>query len=1090
MSTIQEQLGLIGSTDLTPQESIQDFNDVSIDSIGDNGKAESVATSIFEKTSNTVADDLSFINDIDPIDPKSLFAPEDPESDFNIADIEVGPIAELLGKGVETGISLAGKGIFLTGEIFKRLNILATSLPPIQMMVGAGEQTAKKFNKALFLSIQYYGMLNSNDKMSRDEAIKYAESIVGDINDFEVPLKDIFLNMQTLVSPTEWWKFMKTAKRVVTPTKITEKEKTEEGSAIGVGLKTFGEDFGQAYYKTLTGNNPSDAWVGLMDFSFETLVTAPIAAAKVIQKTAQSIKKTGQIARIVPQTKLSITEVKELRKFYANWGFKKLSKNPALARTELKKLSGLSKYSTDAKLEKYLSKTAINYQKELELLIGRPLRGGVVVGEEKVKAAREILDTMLSDIQPARKAAEAQKSLSRSRKFKKAFTARGGATGEKAAKEARWALKGDDFIHDFEVDLDFLTQRMRDELFDVINALPEWDAQHASSGMWKLLDKKLPNRSEVAVLEKAFGTGVFDRLEALAGVQLSPGEILTDLANLPRALQTSFDMGAPLRQGNFALKAGYADDWGDAFVKMLKVGRHKEYADTIEDLTRVGVRAGLYREAGLEFTTLSKFAKLTARDEQYLSTFAEKIPIIGRGVKWSERTHGAFLNQLRMNVFDSQVSLWRSEGRVLAGKDLKALGDYVNHMTGRGDLKTANKVLRKAFGIFGKEIKPLNMPTTASAVFYSPRFFLSKIQVHTDLLATDSQLVRKLIARDLTKYYYTNIQMLRLAKTSEETLGWDVEDDPTSSDFGKIIVGNTRYDVWGPMAPVMRFMARLESGVSKSAVTDKVREISRKDLSIRFLRSKSSPSLGLIWDLLEGETFIGENVDVTSPAGIVDIAQQRVVPLVVQDMVDAIQFSDTGFLGVATASSSAFFGNGVVSYRPSPFQEAYTKKEILSKELFGKQIDDLGLAERMSLLKIATIDPEIALLEREGFFESGGFGEFIAEENRKSEIQIKNKIPKDVVNVIDGTFTNIRGVSKNIEFNGITLELEQNEFKAYKELIAKNITANIRVFQIAPSAQADLLYIDAKQVDRAIQLAIKQAQSEIVIKILDRDNRK
>lgn len=1087
MSTIQEQLGLIGSTDLTPHDPIQDFNDVSIDSINDDNKAVSMATSIFEKISDTVAEDISFLNDIDsidPIDPKLLFAPEDPESGFSIADIETGPVSELLGKGVETGISLAGKGISLAGELFKRLNILVTAAPPIQMIIGGGEQTAKKFNENIFRVVQYYGMLNANGKMSRDEITKYVENVVGgDIDDFEVPIKDILLNMQILVSPTEWWKFLKTATRVIIPVKITDATKKAEG----VSFETFGEALGEKYYKTLIGKNPSDAWVGLMDFSFETLITAPVAVASVVKKTLQSVKKTGQVTRIIPQTKLSITEIKELKKFYANWGITKLSKNPALARTELKKLSGLSKYSTDAKLEKYLSRTAIDYQKELELLIGRPLRGGVIIGKEKVKAAREILDTMLSDIQPARKAAEAQKALSRSRKFKKAFTARGGATGEKAAKEARWALKGDDFVHDFEVDLDFLTQDMRDELFDIINALPEWDAQHASSGMWKILDKKLPNRSEVAVLEKAFGTGVFDRLETIAGIHLSPGEILTDLANLPRALQTSFDMGAPLRQGNFALKAGYADDWGDAFVKMLKVGRHKEYADTIEDLTRVGVRAGLYREAGLEFTTLSKFAKLTAREEQYLSTFAEKIPIIGRGVKWSERTHGAFLNQLRMNVFDSQVTLWRSEGRVLAGKDLKALGDYVNHMTGRGDLKTANKILRSAFGIFGKEVKPLNMPTTASAVFYSPRFFLSKIQVHTDLFATESNLVRKLIARDLTKYYYTNIQMLRLAKTSEETLGWEVEDNPTSPDFGKIIVGNIRYDVWGPMSPVMRFMARLESGVSKSTVTKEIKEISRKDLSIRFLRSKSSPSLGLIWDLLEGETFIGEDVDVTSPAGIVDIAQQRIVPLVVQDIIDAIRFSDTGFLSVSAAAGSAFFGNGTVTYRPSPFQEAYTKKEILSKELFGKRIDDLDFSERMSLLKMATIDPEIALLEREGLFERGAdLGEFIAKENRKSEIQIKNKIPKDVVNIIDGTFTNIRGVSKNIEFNGITLELGQDEFRVYKELIAKNITVNIRIFQIAPSEQADLLYIDAKQVDKAIQLAIKQAQSEIVIKILDR----
>ncbi len=1092
MSTVQEQLGIV--TDNLPDSLPQDFNDTSLNSSTTEDEFDSAAPNTFEQISriapSAVPDNSVFDRDIDMfltelvIDPVSL--PEETTEltgeEFLLDDGVLGfrfhikepptAIQKITGKG----LSLAGKGLTLVGEVFSRFNKLVTASPPVQSILGGIEMDAKRLNEGMFLAAQYYSMLNSTGDMDRSEAIRYAQSLVGDIEDFEVYPKDIFINMQTLVSPTEWWKFLQTAKRIITPTSFSEEDKRN--------IQTFSQNLGGRYYETLTGDNPSNAWKGLVDFSFETLITAPVATAKVIQKAFKGAKKAGEIARIFPATKLTAREIVELKKYYSKWGIAKLAKNPSAARAELKKLTGLSKYATDARLERTLTKTAIDYQRELETLIGRPLRGGVVIGKNKREAARAILDNILSDAKPARKSAEAQKAISRSRKFKKAFTARSGETGEKAARKARWALKGDDFIHDFEVDLSFLTQEMRDELFDVINSLPEWDAQHAASGMWKILDKQLPTRSEVSVLEKAFGVGVLDKIEAMANRQLSVPEMLADLANLPRAIQTSFDMGAPIRQGNFGLKAGYADEWGDAFVKTLKVGVHEEYANVIDELGRVGPQAVLYREAGLDLTTLSRFAKLTAREEQYLSTYAERIPIIGRGVKWSERVHVAFLNQFRMNIFDSTVATWRAEGRALKPKDLKALGEYVNHMTGRGDLKTANRAIAKLFGVFGKKVKDVRIPTTASTVLYSPRFLLSKIQVHTDLFATQSPLVRKMIARDLKNFYYTNVQMLRLAKMGSERFGWTVEDDPVSTDFGKIKVGNIRYDVWGPTAPLMRLMAKVESGVSKSTVTGEIRDISRKAVTMRYLRSKASPAAGLIVDLIEGETFIGNDIDLTTAAGITDVAQQRLVPLVVQDLVDAFRFGDTGFMASA-ATSSAFFGQGVVSYRPTPFQQAYVKKEKLSQELFGKPIDELDGVERMALLKVATTDPEIAILERQGMFERGDdLGEFIAEENRKSESQIKNKLPKDVRNVIDETFTGIQGVSRKVEFQGIQLLLQREEFVAYKDIVAENITNNIRALQISPSPDTDLLYMDAQQIDEAIRIAIKQSQADIVVRII------
>lgn len=1052
MRTAQDIFGFTAEPNTTLVQ--PDVNDIAVDSAVNEKEFDMFTENIFKDISGGDPADLEIVS------PRKQVFPElEPEDSFAISYLKT------TGRG---GLSLAGKGLSLASELFSRYNRMVTSLPIVQMQLGLPEESVKKLQSAIHKSAQWYAMSNRGGNMSRKEALDYADNLIGDKKDFEVSPKDTLTIISAAVNPMETLRWLNTAKRLVTPTPLGEEEKKE--------MPTFGQELGDKYYKTLTGKNPSNAWVGLVDFAFETLITTPVATARVVTKALKTARKGGEIIRVFPPHKLRPFEIKELRKYYARWGVSKLVKDPIAARSELKRLSGLSKYTSDAKLERALTIKAIDYQKELEVLIGRGMRQEIIISKEKVQAGRDILDSILSDVKPAQKMADAQKALSKAKKYRKAYTARDGSTGERAARHARWALKGDDFVHDFDVDLSHITQGMKDELFDVINALPEWDAQTASTGMWKILGKRLPARSEVAALEKAFGYGVLEKIEKLANRKLSFGEWLTDLANMPRAFQTSFDMGAPIRQGNFGLKAGYADDWANAFIKMLKAGGSQRYADDIDRIGKLGARAALYRESGLDLTTLSKFAKLTAREEQYLSTFAERIPLIGRAVRWSERVHLAFLNQFRMNIFDSVVTGWRSEGRILQPKDLKALAQYVNHVTGRGDLKTANKALRGIFGVFGKEIKDVKMPTTASAVLYSPRFMLSKVQVHTDLFATDSPLVRKLIARDLRNYYYTNVQILRLAKMGEQQFGWEVEDDPTSTEWGKIKVGNIRYDIWGPSAPLMRLVARIETGTSKSAVSKEIRDISRKEVLMRFTRSKASPLLGMTVDLIKGETFIGSEVDLTSAAGLGEIVYERNVPLVVQDLIDAFRFGDTGFLAKSMVSS-AFFGEGVVSYRPTSYQQAYQKKVVLARELFGvEKLEDLTVTEKMALLKYASVDPEIQMLEREGMYErSDDMGEYIAAEQRAAEKEIKSKLPKNIRDVLDVTFAGILGVSRRIEFQGAQLELQREEYKTYKDLIAKRIRENLT---------PGLIIETPEYVDKTISDAIKQAQADMMILLL------
>ena len=66
-------------------------------------------------------------------------------------------------------------------------------------------------------------------------------------------------------------------------------------------------------------------------------------------------------------------------------------------------------------------------------------------------------------------------------------------------------------------------------------------------------------------------------------------------------------------------------------------------------------------------------------------------------------------------------------------------------------------------------------------------------------------MVRKEAARDLVAFLGIGASVLGLAKMA----GAEIETEPTSSDFGKIKIGNTRYDIWAGFQQFARFGATL-----------------------------------------------------------------------------------------------------------------------------------------------------------------------------------------------------------------------------------------------------------------------------------------
>jgi hypothetical protein len=153
--------------------------------------------------------------------------------------------------------------------------------------------------------------------------------------------------------------------------------------------------------------------------------------------------------------------------------------------------------------------------------------------------------------------------------------------------------------------------------------------------------------------------------------------------------------------------------------------------------------------------------------------------------------------------------------------------------------------------------------------------------------------------------------------------GAEVGTDPRSADFGKIKVGNTRYDVLGGFQQYLKLAGQLITGEMVSTTTGRTMTLgegygtpTRKDILIRFLESKENPVVSFFSSLIEGTTFTGEEFDFSTE--IVG----RFIPMVVQDMYDLSQERGTAGLMMGLP---AIFGTSIQTYGRQELVEGKSK---------------------------------------------------------------------------------------------------------------------------------------------------------------------
>lgn len=733
---------------------------------------------------------------------------------------------------------------------------------------------------------------------------------------------------------------------------------------------TFGKIMGDRYTR-LTGKPPPFGYMGGMDIAAETV------GFGLVTKAAQAARGGTRFAKpLIDTSKLKPAEIQQARKIFVGSRIARMS--PQQVRVEL-------------------AKNAAELQR---------------LGEPALKP----VDRLSSLVRIASKSAKEQKAL-RSAELGKRVAAGERIKGavsdpRQALKVSVGALKGElpkGVFSPPEANIsadDIMTlfgdiKQSRQPFFQQINT---------AKALEQLLAGEIPQQSGIQLLRKQFGDDLARAIISRRTLGEKAGSAFLDVMNFPRTMLASHDLSFPLRQGGLLLP-GHPGQWAKSFGRMIKATGSEKYAKVVDDALDTGKFAELRQRLGVAKLPIDSTLTTSAfREEEFMSAIANKIPT----VRISNRAFVTMGNQLRANVFDSVAARWAKQGITFRSdpKSFQDLANFVNSATGRGDLG-----------------KLENLSGVLSAVFFAPRLQVSRVQLPIQLV-TAAPAARKVIAKDLAIWLGAGVSVMQLAKWG----GAETEADLRSSDFGKIVVGNTRFDVWSGNAQLARVMAQVTTGQRKTTGTGKIKTLTNKqrvDVLTRFLRTKLAPPPSLVVDLIKSENVVGEPVDLKTKKGLATEVWKRNAPLVAQEIVDAIRFQGLDGSTPFVVGGSVI-GLGVQTWPESITTKAYNLKQRAAMEYAGVDWNQLSPSETQIL---SQTDPDIAQAMKQATFERTDLS-FVGD-----LAQSQKEHGSDVFDMLDPFIQ--RRFTENLETMGSlprtfgTWEMNNERFKAYKQEIAR-----------------------------------------------------
>lgn len=363
-----------------------------------------------------------------------------------------------------------------------------------------------------------------------------------------------------------------------------------------------------------------------------------------------------------------------------------------------------------------------------------------------------------------------------------------------------------------------------------------------------------------------FGKSISKAMEETSGGLTGAIDVA---GNTMKSAMSTGDLSAPLRQGAPLL---HKKEFREALPNMIKMFQNESHYVNKMGSIKNDPLFKFADDMGLELTGLNR-----GKEERFLNTIIEDIPVYGKVVRASDRAYTGFLNDLRFSTYKSLLNdatkSGLSPGR---NKELaREIATFVNEATGRGSL-----------GEMGEKAAHL-----LNAAFYSPKLLASRVRlinrvVNPWMYHKQSAFVRKEALKSALSMASFNITVNGLATAAGGKITYDI----TNSDFMKNRFKNTRVDFGAGFLQPIVFAGRLITAKYTSSTTGKTSELGRgygqtsdADLIWRFLTSKEAPLIGLAGDIWTGKDWKGDEKNRATAI------MERFIPMVVQDLNDIIK---------------------------------------------------------------------------------------------------------------------------------------------------------------------------------------------------------
>jgi len=356
----------------------------------------------------------------------------------------------------------------------------------------------------------------------------------------------------------------------------------------------------------------------------------------------------------------------------------------------------------------------------------------------------------------------------------------------------------------------------------------------------------------------------------------SPKKVVMEVGGATKSLLASLDNSYFGRQGIKILYTNpsvwvknFIKSWGD--IGKSLIGRDAMSVIKADILSRENALNRKYEtgkyDLGIKF------------EEAFPSSLPERIPLFGRFFKAAETAFNGGALRMRADLADKYIRVAEKQGiDVLNPVEAIPIGKLVNSMTGRGGIGKLEVV--------GKEL---------NVMFFSIKFLKSNIDFLTAHIfdKTMSPFAKKQAAYNLGKAVAATSAILW---TANQIWPGSVDTDPRSANFGKIRIGDTRFDVSGGMASIITLASRITPTLhdgewgfwTKSSITGEYTKLNSgkwgamtvMDIIDNYWQGKLSPLAGLFRDVARGQNFQGDKPTVGN------VALNLITPIPIQTFLE------------------------------------------------------------------------------------------------------------------------------------------------------------------------------------------------------------